>query len=339
MSKKSLAMVAIGWALLAPGHAVAQPAEEFFKGRTITLYIGFSPGGSYDFFGKLIAKHMGRHIAGTPGIVPSSMPGAGSFTAANWLFSAAPKDGTAFGIVSQTMAIEELLKNPAVKFKAAEFNWIGRATNIVEIGYVGSHSVAKSIEDVKKHEIPVAGTGPGSPSEGYPRLLNALAGTRFKVIGGFRGSTEGMLAVERGEVDGALTSWQTMKVTRKQQLDEGKLRVLVQYAPAREPDLPVPAVVELAQNDADRALLDFYASGGEVGRAFLAPPGVPADRITELRRAFDRVMKDKEFATDIERAKAEFNPKTGEEMQKLVADTARVSPNVVERMRKLLDIK
>ena len=319
--------------------AMAQTPVEFYKGRNINVYIGFSPGGSYDFFGRLVARHIGRHVPGAPSSTPNSMPGAGSFTAANWLYSVAPKDGTAIGIVSQTMAIEEVLQNPAVKFKSAQFNWIGRATNIVEIGFVSDKSKAVTIADAKVHEIPVAGTGPGSPSEGYPRLLNALAGTRFKIIGGFRGSTEGMLAVERGEVDGALTSWQTMKVTRRAQYDQGKLRVLVQYAPKREPDLPVPAVVELANNDADRTLLAFYASGGEVGRSFLAPPGVPADRVAALRRAFDAMMKDKDFIADVEKAKAEFSPMTGERLQKVIADTASVSPAVVARMRKLLDIK
>lgn len=331
-------LLAAASALLA-GNAAAQSPEAFFKGRNINVYIGFSPGGSYDFFGRLVARHIGKHVPGSPTGVPNSMPGAGSFTAANWLFSAAPKDGTAIGIVSQTMAIEELLKNPAVKFKAAEFNWIGRATNIVEITFVNDKSKAVTVADAKLHEIPVAGTGPGSPSEGYPRLLNALTGTRFKIIGGFRGSTEGMLAVERGEVDGALTSWQTMKVTRKAAYDQGKLRVLVQYALQREKDLAAPAVVELAGNDDDRRLLAFYASGGEVGRSFLAPPGVPADRVTALRRAFDAMMKDKEFIADVEKAKAEFNPMTGEALQKLIADTASASPAIVERMRKLLDIK
>ncbi len=320
-------------------QAAAQSPAEFFKGRNINVYIGFSPGGSYDFFGRLVARHIGKHIPGSPTGVPNSMPGAGSFTAANWLYSAAPKDGTAIGIVSQTMAIEELLKNQAVKFKAAEFNWIGRATNIVEVTFVYAKSKAKTIADAKLHEIPVAGTGPGSPSVGYPLLLNALAGTKFKVIGGFRGSTEGMLAAERGEVDGGLTSWQTIKVTRKAAYDSGQLRVLVQFAPQREKDLPVPAVVELASNDADRTLLTFYASGGEVGRSFLAPPGVPADRVTAIRRAFDAMMKDKEFIADVDKAKAEFSPMTGEKLQKLIADTASVSPAVVARMRTLLQPK
>jgi tripartite-type tricarboxylate transporter receptor subunit TctC len=333
------AAIALSTSFAAAQDAASQTPEEFFKGKNINVYIGFSPGGSYDFFGRLVARHIGRHIPGAPSSTPNSMPGAGSFTAANWLYAAAPKDGTAIGIVSQTMAIEEVLQSPAVKFKASQFNWIGRATNIVEIGFVNDKSKAATIADAKLHEIPVAGTGPGSPSEGYPRLLNALTGTRFKIIGGFRGSTEGMLAVERGEVDGALTSWQTMKVTRKAEYDQGKLRVLVQYAPQREPDLPVPAVVELANNEADRSLLAFYASGGEVGRSFLAPPGVPADRVTALRRAFDAMMKDKEFIADVEKAKAEFNPMTGEALQKLISDTASVSPVIVERMRKLLEIK
>ena len=316
--------------------ALAQTPEQFFKGKTVSVYIGFSPGGSYDFFGRLVARHIGKHMPGNPGAVPNSMPGAGSFTAANWLYAAAPKDGTAIGIVSQTMAIEEVLKSQAVKFKAAEFNWIGRATNIVEITFVNDKSKAKTFADTKVHEIPVATTGPGSPSDGYPRLLNALTGSKFKLIGGFRGSTEGMLAADKGETDGALTSWQTMKVTKKAEHDAGKYVVLVQYALQREADLKAPAVVELASNPDDRALLAFYASGGEVGRSFLAPPGVPADRVAALRAAFDATMKDKEFIADVERAKAEFNPMAGDKLQKLIADTASVSPKIVERMQALL---
>ena len=319
--------------------ALAQTPEPLFKGKTISVYIGFSPGGSYDFFGRLIARHIGKHLPGNPGAVPNSMPGAGSFTAANWLYAVAPKDGTAIGIVSQTMAIEEVLKNKAVMFKAAEFNWIGRATNIVEITYVTDKSKAKTFADTKLYEIPVATTGPGSPSDGYPRLLNALTGSKFKLIGGFRGSTEGMLAAEKGETDGALTSWQTMKVTKKAEYDAGKYVVLVQYALQRESDLNAPAVVELASNPDDRALLAFYASGGEVGRSFLAPPGVPADRVAALRAAFDATMKDKEFIADVEKAKAEFNPMSGDKLQKLIADTASVSPKIVERMQALLQAK
>ena len=159
---------ALGLCGLAATSAQAQSPESFYRGRTVSIYIGFGGGGSYDFYGHLIARHMGKHIPGNPTVVAQSMPGAGSFTLANWMYRIAPKDGTAIGIVSQTMAIEEMLKSPGANYKAAEFNWIGRATSNVEITLVSSNAKAKTIEDAKTIETTLASTGAGSPGEGYP---------------------------------------------------------------------------------------------------------------------------------------------------------------------------
>ncbi|HEY8579568.1 MAG TPA: hypothetical protein VIL72_06750, partial [Beijerinckiaceae bacterium] len=153
------------------GAAVAQAPEAFYKGKTVTIYVGFSPGGTYDLFGRMVARHIGKHIPGNPTVVASNMPGAGSFTAANWLYRAAPKDGTALGIVSQTMAFEEALKNKAVQYKSAEFNWIGRATSNIEVHVISTKSKGVTIDGAKTAEVPVASTGPGSPSDRYPQLM------------------------------------------------------------------------------------------------------------------------------------------------------------------------
>ena len=198
-----------------PQAVAAQGADQFFKGKTINLYIGFGPGGTYDYYGRLAARYLGRYLPGEPTVVAQSMPGSGGLRAANYLFSAAPKDGTAIGVIPQTAAIEDALRNPGVQYKAAEFNWIGRMTAILEVHFTWKTSKGKTIEDARQHEIPLAGTGSGSPSEGYPKLLNAFAGTKFKIISGYPSSTEGMIAMERGEVDGALTSWNTVKRTRQ----------------------------------------------------------------------------------------------------------------------------
>ena len=190
--------------------ALAQPAEPFFRGKVINLYIGFAPGGTYDYFGRVVGRFIGKHIPGNPTVVAQTMQGAGSLQAANFLFAQAPKDGTAWGVVTQTLALEEALRSPGAHYKAAEFTWLGRMTSILEVHFTWKTSKAKTLEDTRQHEIPVAGTGAGSPSEGYPKLLNALAGTKFKIISGHPGSTQGMLAMERGEVDGGLTSWNTI---------------------------------------------------------------------------------------------------------------------------------
>jgi tripartite-type tricarboxylate transporter receptor subunit TctC len=313
------------------GSGSAQSADQFFKGKTINVYIGFSAGGTYDYYGRLVARFLGRHIPGEPTVVANSMPGSGSFRAANFLFSAAPKDGTALGVITQTTALEDALRSPGAKFKAAEFNWIGRMTAILEVHFTWKTSKAKTIEDARQHETPVAGTGAGSPSEGYPKLLNAFAGTKFKIISGYPGSTAGMLAMERGEVDGGLTSWNTLKRTKQQWLQNHDINVLVQYGAKRHPEMPnVPSVLEIARTPEGREALAFYISGAELGRSLVAPPGLPPERVKALRAAFDAMLKDRDFLAEIEKSGQEFYPASGEEVQKLIAATANAPRNVVE---------
>jgi tripartite-type tricarboxylate transporter receptor subunit TctC len=308
-----------------------------FAGRPITLYIGFAPGGSYDFYARLVARHMGKHLPGNPTIIPQNMPGAGSFLAANYLFTVAPKDGTALAVLTQTIALEEALKTPGVQYRSAEFNWIGRMTSILEVTLTAPKSKVRTIEDAMRVETPLAGTGPGSPSEGYPKLLNALAGTKFKVISGYPGSTQAMMAAEGGEVDGALTSWNTLRRTKPSWLDNREIGLLVQYALKRHPDMPdVPAIVELGKTDEAKQILTFYVSGAEVGRALAAPPGMPPERVRLLRAAFDAMLKDPEFMAEVEKTKVEFYPASGEELQQLIRETANAPPQLIEKMQSLL---
>jgi tripartite-type tricarboxylate transporter receptor subunit TctC len=324
----------------APGVASAQPAEQFFKGKVINLYVGFTAGGSYDYYARLVARFIGKSIPGNPTVVAQTMAGAGSFQAANFLFTAAPRDGTAMGIITQTVALEDALHSPAVRYKASEFTWIGRATAILEVALTGQTAKAKSINDARRYETPVAGTGAGSPSEGYPKLLNALAGTQFKVISGYSSSPHSMLAMERGEVDGAFTSWNTLKRTKQDWLQNHLINVLYQCALERHPDLPdVPTDVELGKTPEARKILAFYTSSGAVGRSIVAPPGIPADRVKVLRAAFNAMVKAPDFLAEIERAQQEFQPASGEELQKLIEDTASVPAEIVERTEAILRSK
>ena len=319
--------------------AQAQQAD-FYRGKSISVYIGFAPGGGYDFYARLVARFIGKHIPGNPTVVAQNMPGAGSFTAANFMYQAAPKDGTALGVVTQTIAIEEALKTQGANYKSAQFNWIGRATAILEVSMTGEKAKATNMEGTKLYETPVAGTGSGSPSEGFPKLMNALYGSKFKVITGYPGSNDGMFAMEKGEVDGALTSWNTLKRTRLELLKAGKIHVLVQYALKRHPDLAdIPAVVELGSTPEAKAILTFYASGAAVGRSVFAPPGVPPERVKILRTAFDAMLKDPEFLGEVEKLEVEFEPASGEDMQKLITDVASVSPDTVKRMQDILQAK
>ena len=331
---------AIAALAIVPGAVRAQPAESFFKGKVINLYIGFAPGGTYDYYGRLAARFMGRHIPGNPTVVAQTMSGAGSFHAANFLYAAAPKDGTAWGVVTQTLALEEALRSPGAQYKAAEFTWIGRMTSILEVHFTWKTSKTKTIEDAKQHEVPVAGTGAGSPSEGYPKLLNALAGTRFRIISGYPGSTQGMLAMERGEVDGGLTSWNTLKRTKQEWIANRDINLLVQYASQRHPEMSaVPTVLDIAGSAEGRQVLAFYISGAELGRSLLAPPGIPADRMKMLRAAFDAMLKDPDFLAEIEKSGQEFQPASGDEVQKLIQQAASAPREIVARAEAILRAK
>ena len=315
----------------------AASAQKFFENKTINLYIGFAPGGSYDYYGRLIARFIGRHIPGNPSVVAQNMPGAGSFRAANFIYSVAPKDGTAMGIVTQTLALEEALQTTGVQYKSAEFTWVGRATAILEVHLTWKGSKAKTIADAMQYEIPLAGTGSGSPSEGYPKLLNALAGTKFKIVSGYPGSNQAMMAMESGEVDGALTSWNTLKRTRQHWLANKEINLLVQYALQRHADLPdVPAIVELGKNTADKQALGFYASGAEVGRSLIAPPDLPAERVKILRAGFDAMLKDPEFLAEVDKLGVEFLPASGGQMQKIIAESLAAPKDVVDRVQNIL---
>ncbi len=339
MPRRAGIAVAIA-ALVAAAPAGAQPAEPFFKGRTINLYIGFAPGGTYDYYSRLFARFIGRHIPGNPTVIAQNMPGAGSFQAANFLYAVAPKDGTALGMITQAAAIEETLHAPGVQYRSAEFNWIGRMSAIVEVHFTWKTSKARTLEDATRSEIPLAGTGPGSPSEGYPKLLNALAGTRFKVISGYPGSTQGMVAMERGEVDGALSSWNTLNRTRADWLRNHDVNLLVQYVPERHPSLTgIPTALEAARTPEGRAIMGFFISSAQVGRSIVAPPGVPADRVRELRAAFDAMLDDPELKAEIDKTGLEFAPGSGADLQKIIQETATVSREIVDKTQAILRAK
>ena len=333
--------VICGLSLTAISGAAAQGAETFFRGKTVSIYIGFGGGGSYDFYGHLLARHMGKHIPGNPTVVAQSMPGAGSFKLANWLTSVAPKDGTALGIVSQAVALEEALGSQGVQYKAAEFNWIGRATSVIEIMMTfdrpGQPAKARTIADAMRTEVLTGGTGPGSPSEGYPKLLNAGAGTRFRIIAGYPASAEVLLAMEKGEVDSAFTSWGSLSAYHQDWLDQKRVHMLVQGTVKRSEELPdVPAVGELGNSPEDRTMLQLYASTADIGRSFIAPPGMAPERVAVLRAAFDATLKDPEFLAEVKQAKAEFHPAPGVELQKMIAGVAQTPPSVIARMKSLL---
>ena len=338
MKTRLLASCAIATAALAQlSPANAQDAAAHFKAnRTINLYIGYAPGGSYDLYARMVARHFGRHIPGEPAVVPSNMPGAGSLQAANFIYSVAPKDGTALGALGETLAMEQALRNPGVKYDASKLTWIGRIASSNNIHLVWHTAKAQSVEDALKYEMTVAGTGPANLAETVPRLLNALIGTKFKVISGYASSGPGMLAMERGEVDGAGTSWAAVKSTKQDWLREKKVKVILQDLPERDPELPdVPALLEFGKTEADKQLLNLYASGGAIGRAISGPPGMAAPVATALRQAFQEMVKDPQLKADLAKAQLDLEPATHEALQATVDKTVNVSDEIRARVRSI----
>jgi tripartite-type tricarboxylate transporter receptor subunit TctC len=310
-------------------------ADNHFKGKTINVYIGYDAGGSYDFYGRMLARHMGPHLPGEPRLVPQNMPGAAGFRALGFLYSAAPKDGTAISITSQQIAIADKLGMQGVSYDASKFNYIGRITSSVEIGLFWHTSKVKSLEDARQHSVPVSATAPGSSAYDYWKILNTIGGTKLKIIGGYQSATPMLLAMERGETEGAFTSWNTLKVRRNELLRDKLVNVVVQFTTERHPDLKdVPALVEAGRTEEDRQILALYASGGDIGRAFIAPPGMNPDIVSILRRGFDAMVQDKQFLAEIEKTNAEFDPMSGAKLQDFVKQFDNLSPDLLERARK-----
>jgi len=314
--------------------ASAQTPEQFYAGKTIDFVIGYPPGGSNDTLGRVVARHLGKHIPGNPTLVPKNQPGAGSFLAVNTVFNVSPKDGTVIGIGAPTIALDEKLGTQGVRFKTAELNWIGRLDSLVNIVFMWKTSPVKTFADAQKIQATLSGTGVGSTVSIYPTVMNNVLGTKFKLIMGYKGSSDAMLAVERGEVEGHSTSWTALKVAHPDWLREGSVTILAQFALKRHADLPdIPTAVDLARNDEERAILRAVMNATEVGTAFFTTPGVPADRLTTLRRAFDATLADPELRADAEKINVGVSPMAGEELQSLVVEVSKLPPALLEKVR------
>src|SRR5258708_657541 len=330
----TLPAVALCVACAAVDSSWAQQAD--FARKTITIYIGNTAGGTYDLMGRLVARHLGHFLPGNPTVVPDNMPGAGTLRAANHIFNVAPKDGSALGIVSETIAVEQALHNPAVQFDARKLAWIGRvaASNAVHI--IWHDSKVHSIADAKRFAATTAGTGPGNLGETVPTLLNAVVGTKFKIIRGYPAANEAMLAMERGEVEGAVVNWTTVKTAKAPWLRDGKVKVILQVLTERGPDLPdVPALGELGDNLEAKQLLGLYAGTGAIGRSFFGPPGLPPAFMKSLRDGFAAMRHDPQVIAHARQINAELAVGAGEEVQKAVERTLNVPESVLQRAREI----
>ncbi len=331
---KLMALARAALALVAASFAARADEADFYRGKTVTLYIGTGAGGGYDNYGRLAGRHLGRLLPGAPNVVVQNMPGASSLVLTNFLYNKAPRDGSAIAVINQAMPMEQFLSTEGVAYDANRFNWIGRVSSAVETGIVWHTSPVMKIEDTFTRETIVGGTGPTSSTVFIPYLLNNLAGTKFRVITGFNGTNEIGLAMERGEVEGSGTPLESLKSYRAHWVRDGKIRVLVLWSAQRDPDMPgVPGIVELGRTEEARRILKFYASADDIGRAIVAPPGMAPERVETLRRAFDATVTDPAFLEDAARSGLEIKPMTGEKLQAMVSEVASFPKDMIGKAR------
>ena len=315
----------------------AQDAPSF-KGKSVDIYTGYTVGGGYDLYTRLIARHIGKHLAGNPSVIPKNMEGAASMRLANWLYTAAPKDGTAFGTIGRGTALDPLLGQPGAQFDGTRFNWIGSANDEVSVCVAWHTTGFATFDDLMKKELLIGGTGPGDDTVQFPKVLVGVLGAKLKIIAGYPGGNDAVLAMERGELQGRCGwSYSSIKAAHPDWLAQKKVAILVQFALAKHPDLPdVPLITDLAKTEEQQKLLKFVFARQVMGRPYLAPPGVTTATVAALRSAFMATMADKEFLADAERSKLEITPVPGERIQELVAELYKTPPELAKRLAEML---
>ena len=338
------AMAAVGLALGAaalPANAqTTQSVEQFYKGRQIDLIIYTANNSAYDLYGRLLIAHMGRFIPGNPTFVPKNMVGAGGLTASRYLYTVAPKDGSVIGTVGRGLAFDPILGRNELGLDFLKFNWIGSMNreSTVALAWNEPRVKVKTFEDLQKMELLVPGTGAGADSELIPVALNFLAGTKFKIVKGYKNTGSAAMAVEGGELEGiAYWSWSALRSSHMHWITDNKIHMLFHTGDRVHPEIPkVRLIRDLVTEPTKKAALDFILAREILGRPFLAPPDVPADRVKALRDAFDATLNDKEFLIDAERRRVEINLVTGAEVDQLLKTSAAAPKAVIDAVKEAL---
>ncbi len=323
-----------GLALMVAGPQVvhSQSVEEFYRGKSIALAIGFTPGGGYDLYARHLARYMSKYIPGNPAIVPQNMAGAGSLRAANYIYSVAPKDGTVFGTFARTTGLNPLLESGAT-FDGTKFTWLGSVTNDVSLCVTWHTSKANNWENFLKHPTALGGQAPSSEPDIFANLYKNVFGAPIKLVPGYPGTNEITLAMERGEVDGLCgLSWSTIQTRHLQWLKEKKINLIVQAAFQRVPEMGnVPLVMDLTKDAEKLQILRLILAAQEMARPFAAPPGIPRDRAAALISAFNATMKDADYLADAKKSRIDINPVSGAEIDKLLAELYATPKDVIAK--------
>jgi tripartite-type tricarboxylate transporter receptor subunit TctC len=318
--------------ILSATAARAQSVEEFYRGKTINLAIGFSVGGGYDLYARHLARHMGKHIPGKPTIVPQNMAGAGSLRAANFIYSAAPKDGTAFGTFSRTTGINPLLESGAA-FDATKFSWLGSVTEDTSVCVSWHTSQVKTWQDFLEKPMTLGGEGPSGEPDIFANLYRRLYGSKARLVAGYPGTNEIALAMERGEVDGLCgLSWSTIKTRYAQWYKDKKINIIVQAAFKKEPEMgDVTLVLDVTKDQETLQIMKLFLAAQEMARPFAAPPGIPEDRKAALIAAFETTMKDPEFLTEAKKQNLDVSPVTAANLNTLLAELYATPKAVLQK--------
>ncbi len=331
MTRAALKIAAVLCAVAVAVPAAAQTAEEFYKGKTITIVLGDPPGGSYDLYARLAADHMKRYIPGNPNIIVQHRPGGGGVAAVRWFYAQAPRDGTAMGLFTETIGHTQILQPDMGKWKVEEMTYVGSLTPSNAAFVVRKGAKATTAEAMRTTPVTVACTGVNSQSYQYPSSLKTLGGFKFNIVCGYPGSAEVMLAIHRGEADMFSGSWHVWRATQQAGLKDGSLIPVIQGGLTRTRDLKhVPLMQELVSDARTKKIIEFISAGSAIGRALIAPPGVPAERIATLQKAFDQMVQDQAFIADAEKRNLDLEAEPGAAVQGYSEAIAKAPKDVID---------
>ena len=335
---KGLTKLLVAFVVFCGGRAVAQ--ESFYKGKVVKIVVGFSAGGGYDTYARLIGRHMTRHISGNPTIVVENMPGAGSLVSANFLYKAAKPDGLTIGHFIGGLFIQQLLEKPGIEFDARKFEYMGVPT---QDNYVTALSKASGISNIQqwltaKSPVKLGGIAPGTATSDIPRILISVLDLPAQVVDGYKGTADIRLAFNSGEIQGLNNAWQSFKSTWRQEVESGNVIVVLQHSDKRHPDLPnVPIDVEFAKTSEGRRILQAAVhSLGPTARPFVLPPATPKERVEMLRKAFADTMKDSAFLAEAKKANLDITPADGAELDRNVREVFKLDAALTARLKDML---
>jgi tripartite-type tricarboxylate transporter receptor subunit TctC len=334
----ALVAFSIGGSLTVP-PAAAQGVADFYRGKQITFMVGSSPGGGYDAIARLVARHLVNHIPGNPGVTVQNTPGGGSITMSNRIYRVAPQDGTVLGLVQRGVLLAQLTKQPNVQFDVAKINWIGSVLPESSLVVAWNTAPVKTVQDLLTKQLIVGGTGATSDLEASARLLNATIGAKFKIVSGYPGQGDVLLAMERGEIQGTADwAWSEIKARHADYLAGKKITLLLQNALRKAPDLPdVPLAIDFIKDDTDRKVAQLYFGVKELARPIMAGPGVPADRLAILRAAFMMLRDDADFKADAQTIGIEVDPTPADKIEDYLKLAGSAAPEVVRRLTEVLN--